>query len=148
MLIVNMATTWPVIMCLYACDSMLHMQCSWSKPLAGGCIYVSVCVLNVCQLCTLWVMCVQINTAGAACSCATVFFFFCCFFFFSKSRTLSERPQADAVDAYLWQTGLTLHTGCLQISLSCAHTHTHTTEKEKYSIIYVLQNCADHLIIK
>lgn len=42
-----------------------------------------------------------------------------CFFYEQIQDTLSERPQADGVDAYLRQTGLTLHTGCP------VYTHTH-----------------------
>lgn len=46
------------------------------------------------------------------------------YFFEQIQDTLSERPQAYGVDAYLRQTGLTLHTGCLQFT----HTHTLPTE--------------------
>lgn len=117
-MIVNMASTWPVIMCLCACDSLVHMQHGWSQPFAR-CEDIFVCWMFMihCVSSVPSEPCVcSVNTAGAASSCVCV-----CVFFEQIQDTLSKRPQADGVDAYLRQTGLTLHTGCLQFTHTYAH---------------------------
>lgn len=72
--------------------------------------------------CVSFVACESVSAFSRYCWCclsSCVCVSECACVFEQIQDTHSERPQADGVDAYLWQTGLTLHTGCLQF------THTH-----------------------
>lgn len=110
MLIVNMATSYPVTVYICTCDSLLYYrQHGWSQPLSD--LYICMCWLLMIhvQLRTHLAVCIQVNSTGTSWACL----FECVCVFEQIQDTLSKRSQADGVDAYLQQTDCT---GCLQFT--------------------------------